>query len=404
MKRYSIEFKSFLFLVLLLCSFSSFSQEQFNPVNDVHSNDQVQIDKYAFETALNSADRTITFLQWVIGVFSGVITILFVIFKYRDEKSLEKNRDELRLSQEKIEKIRYELLDEEQKLNSTLQRLQKMTSDYESKIEYIEKKIQSLEQKSDELDRKTDNINETNMYFSIAYNAVENGNNQEAVNYYTKIIDSKPDEHTLKTVLNNRAIAYQNLGKSELALMDYQRVIDLDPAHPQSYGNRGNVYDASGDYIKAVNEYSKAIELKNDYADAIYNRGCTYLKLKNYEMAVNDFKSLLKISPGDIDGMFNLAETYFLTGNFDESKKVIDQLNLLNLENGNVTVLKFFEMLYNIAAGSKFIKSDDFKNSVSENGKLKWNIADLKEWALISNSLNADKKKQLKELFKIAES
>jgi len=126
MGKLYLVFSLFLFLIAV----NIYPQDQMTPVSGAHDTEKVSIDKYVFETALNSADRTITFLQWVIGVFSGVITILFVIFKYRDEKSLEKNRDELKDSQDKIERIRLELIDEEHKMNSMLEKLQTMTQYY----------------------------------------------------------------------------------------------------------------------------------------------------------------------------------------------------------------------------------------------------------------------------------
>ena len=59
MNRYSIAIAA----MLVLFSFSVFSQDQMSPVTGSHDLEKVTIDKYVFETALNSADRTITFLQ-----------------------------------------------------------------------------------------------------------------------------------------------------------------------------------------------------------------------------------------------------------------------------------------------------------------------------------------------------
>jgi len=389
--------------MLLMISFTLFSQDQMSPVTGSHDLEKVTIDKYVFETALNSADRTITFLQWVIGVFSGVITILFVIFKYRDEKSLQKNRDELKESQEKIERIRLELVEEEHKMNLMLERLQNITGDYESKIAAIESKITNLETKSDELDRKTDNMNEINRYFSIAYNSVESGNYSEAVKYYTRIIESNPDELTLKVVLNNRGIALQNLGKPELALKDYERVIDMDPLHPQSYGNRGNVYDSTGNFERAIADYSKGIELKNDYTDAYYNRGWVYLRIKDYNKAAADFKKLIQISPSDIDAMFSLAESNLLEGNLSAFANIIEDIKRKQLNENYRTVLHFFELLGKITGGEKVDKpAETLGESIKINGRLKWNIGELIEWAKTSPALSGNQRAQAIELLSAA--
>jgi tetratricopeptide (TPR) repeat protein len=390
-------------LLLLIFTLHVFSQEQMSPVTGAHDMEKVTIDKYVFETALNSADRTITFLQWVIGVFSGVITILFVIFKYRDEKSLEKNRDELKESRDNIERIRLELVDEEHKLNVMLEKLQVMTRDYESKITGIERKISNLETKSDELDKKTDNMNEISRYFSIAYNSVESGNYSEAVLYYSKIIDTEPDELTLKVVLNNRGIAYQNLGKNDLALKDYQRVIDMDPNHPQSYGNRGNVYDTTGNFEKAIADYTRGIELKSDYTDAYYNRAWVYLKQKNYHAAAGDLKKLLELQPGDIDAMFALAEVYLMLNEKASLVNVLVELRRTGVEGINETLRVMFELLQKIVSGNTV--HDPIKQlrvAIEKYGKSKWSLEELFSWAKSSQELNEHQKLMVKELLETA--
>ncbi len=376
-----------LYLVFSLFLFSIavniYPQDQMTPVSGAHDTEKVSIDKYVFETALNSADRTITFLQWVIGVFSGVITILFVIFKYRDEKSLEKNRDELKDSQDKIERIRLELIDEEHKMNSMLEKLQTMTQDYEKKISTIESKIAGLEIKSDELDRKTDNMNEINRYFSIAYSAVENNNNAEAVKYYTRIIEAEPDALTMKVVLNNRGIAYQNLGRSDLAIKDYQRVISMDPNHPQSYGNRGNVYDANGEYEKAVADYSKAIELKPDYADAYFNRASTFMKLRKYHDAEADFRKLLQIAPDDAAAAASLAEIFLITSKLPELKKLLeDYRNMLSKKN-YMPLVVFYEAALKLLAGEPDTSKETamVRSAAEKFGKTQWDFTEITSWA-----------------------
>lgn len=376
-----------LYLVISLFLFTAavnmYAQDQMTPVSGTHDTEKISIDKYVFETALNSADRTITFLQWVIGVFSGVITILFVIFKYRDEKSLEKNRDELKDSQDKIEKIRLELIDEEHKMNSMLEKLQTMTQDYEKKISTIESKIAGLEIKSDELDRKTDNMNEINRYFSIAYSAVENNNNAEAVKYYTRIIEAEPDALTMKVVLNNRGIAYQNLGRFDLALKDYQRVISMDPNHPQSYGNRGNVYDANGEYQKAVADYTRAIELKPDYADAYFNRASTYMKMRRYDEAASDFRKLLQIAPDDAAAAASLAEIFLLTSKLPELRKLLEDYRSTLSKKNYMPMVVFFEAVLKIQAGDGEPANGIamVASAVEKFGKPQWDFTELTSWA-----------------------
>jgi tetratricopeptide (TPR) repeat protein len=326
----------FVFLLsaaLLIFHTLTFSQQQFTPENNNLDSQTVVIDRYIFEAMLNNADRTITFLEWMIGVFSGVITILFLVFNYRDQKSLEKNRSELKLSQEMLEKTRAKMISEEQNMNATLEKMQSIYREYEEKISSINSKIIALETKSRELDKKTDIMNEITRYFSIAYQAVENKNFEDAVKYYSKILELNPDAITKTVVYNNRGIAYQNMGKNSLAIEDYTRVIALNPGHAYAYNHRGNAYYDEGEHELAMKDYSRAIEIKPDYPDAYFNRGNQYLEMKNYEAAVNDFTFAIELNPEDAESYSKRSLAYRLLGNKALAKSDLTKACELEPEN-----------------------------------------------------------------------
>lgn len=297
----------------------TFSQQQFTPENNNLDSQTVVIDRYIFEAMLNNADRTITFLEWMIGVFSGVITILFLVFNYRDQKSLEKNRNELKSSQEKLEEMRREMTSEEQNISLMIEKMKGLYTEYEDKINSINTKIIALEAKSRELDKKTDVMNEISRYFSIAYQAVESKNYSDAVSYYTKILELSPDIITKTVVLNNRGIAYQNMGEAAKAIEDYTRVIELNPAHSHAFNHRGNAYYDLGNFDAALKDYTRAIELKPDYGDAYYNRANQYLENKNYKAAINDFTSAIEVMPKDAEAYNRRGRAYLASGSRDNA-------------------------------------------------------------------------------------
>lgn len=297
------------------------------------TNQQVVLDYHVYEAMLSSADRTITFLQWVIGVFSGVITLLFLIFNYRDQKALEKNRNELKASQDKLEQMRLEMAGEEQHINAMIQKMQGLYTEYEDKISAINNKITSLEAKSRELDKKTDVMNEISRYFSIAYQAVESKNFADAVRYYTKILELSPDIVTQTVVYNNRGIAYQNMGEPAKAIEDYSKVIELNPAHAHAFSHRGNAYFDTGNHDAALKDYTRAIELKPDYADAYFNRANQYIEMKQYALAVNDFTSVLQLIPNDAQAYNRRGTAYLAMG--DKEKAKVDFAKAAELEPSN---------------------------------------------------------------------
>jgi tetratricopeptide (TPR) repeat protein len=62
-------------------------------------------------------------------------------------------------------------------------------------------------------------------------------------------------------------------------LLDYDRVIELDPRMPFAYFNRGNIRNRMKDYNSAILDYSQAIKLNPELAEAYFNRGLTYIYL-----------------------------------------------------------------------------------------------------------------------------
>jgi len=69
----------------------------------------------------------------------------------------------------------------------------------------------------------------------------------------------------------------------EAMLLDYKKVILLDPDFPFSYYNRGVILSALGNYREALSDFRKSVELKKNLAEGYYNLGLIYLLLKeNY--------------------------------------------------------------------------------------------------------------------------
>ena len=68
----------------------------------------------------------------------------------------------------------------------------------------------------------------------------------------------------------NRGLAYANIGEYQLAIRDYDKVIELDPEHAEAYCFRGLAYDNLGDYRQAIGDYDKAIESDPEVRSGLY--------------------------------------------------------------------------------------------------------------------------------------
>lgn len=68
------------------------------------------------------------------------------------------------------------------------------------------------------------------------------------------------------------------LGKYDLAIQDYTKALDVDPANSFAYYNRGITKDRMGDFEGAVADFSSAISLDPGNADFYHNRGFSLRK------------------------------------------------------------------------------------------------------------------------------
>ena len=62
---------------------------------------------------------------------------------------------------------------------------------------------------------------------------------------------------------------HHSRGEHDLAIEDYNTVIEMKPDNVEAYIYRGLTYHHKGEYDRAIGDYTKAIELKPNYAGPI---------------------------------------------------------------------------------------------------------------------------------------
>jgi tetratricopeptide (TPR) repeat protein len=74
----------------------------------------------------------------------------------------------------------------------------------------------------------------------------------------------------------------------QLAIQDYDKVIELQPDNAFGYFNRANVKVRLKDYSGAVQDYTRAIEKEPGLAEAFFNRALTLIYLNDTRSACLD--------------------------------------------------------------------------------------------------------------------
>lgn len=102
-------------------------------------------------------------------------------------------------------------------------------------------------------------IQNYNLFYK-GFKAIENGDYQSAVKYFTDYIRENKE-------------------------------------NANAYYNRGYVYDELGEYSKAISDLTKAVEINPIFAEAYCTRGVVFYKLNEYSKAILDYTKAMSINP-----------------------------------------------------------------------------------------------------------
>ena len=106
---------------------------------------------------------------------------------------------------------------------------------------------------------------------------------QNSLNLWNELISKYPEGFAAYL---NRGQIFVAQGQHNLAIADYTKAIELEPAFPGSYVNRGTVLAQTGRTQEAMADFDKALSLNPTIAEAYFNRAI--IKEQN-----NDFKGAL---------------------------------------------------------------------------------------------------------------
>jgi len=88
-----------------------------------------------------------------------------------------------------------------------------------------------------------------------------------------------------------------NLNRTEKAIENFSRAINIDPQRADGYLGRANTLNTMGRYEEALNDYNRALEIDPNMANAYVNRGIAYSHLGKVEKAIADYEKGMEIDP-----------------------------------------------------------------------------------------------------------
>lgn len=153
-------------------------------------------------------------------------------------------------------------------------------------------------------------------FFYQGKNLYEEGNNEEAIKFYTKFLEMFPKDHK---AYNYRGMAYYTRKQYEKAISDYNAAIKLDPTFAAAYNNRGEAYYKMKEYELSVKDFNYVIKNNPGNMDARFGRGVVLMSDEEYDDALEDFKKVIKENPENTSALINMGLCEYHKKRYEEA-------------------------------------------------------------------------------------
>lgn len=98
-------------------------------------------------------------------------------------------------------------------------------------------------------------------------------------------------------VWNKLGMAYQHMYALDIAKLQYEKALQLDPKYAEAINNLGTVYYGQQNYRKAEKYYRRAIKLKSGCATFYSNLGTAYFSDHNYKHGIQAYRKAFALDP-----------------------------------------------------------------------------------------------------------
>ena len=130
--------------------------------------------------------------------------------------------------------------------------------------------------------------------YSIFCEADLTNNSEKKIAGFSKFIDLSP-KYGLAKAYESRGIAYIYIEKTDAALADLNKSLQLDPADPYTFYFKGDAYMDLKKLDSAIDNFNYAIKLDPNFSLAYHLRGIAFDDQKKYQNALDDFTKEIKL-------------------------------------------------------------------------------------------------------------
>lgn len=199
--------------------------------------------------------------------------------------------------------------------------------DYE---EAINLSLSSYQQLNNYFGENKFQLHQSILLYTIAQVYIAIKDYQEAIKYFTRIIQIDP---SYSEYYNERGNVYQKMGNLKMAIADYQMAIKVSPPYPEVWTNLAQCYRQIGDSEKGLEAYSRSLDLDQNQTLALAGRAECYEMLGEIRLAINDYTQSLKLDSQQPLVLANRAILYYELKQFTASIYDLNRAIEIDVEN-----------------------------------------------------------------------
>jgi tetratricopeptide (TPR) repeat protein len=153
-------------------------------------------------------------------------------------------------------------------------------------------------------------------YLSLGNLYVETGDNAMALLAYQRALEINP-RHS--GVLYNLGNLYKEQGRLKEALGFYQKALEINPRMSDIYLNMGVIYGRQGEKDREKFFYQKALEADPRSGRAYFNLGFLEEAAENLPVALELYQKSVDLDPANAEGYYNMGNIYARLKRDDEA-------------------------------------------------------------------------------------
>jgi putative GTP pyrophosphokinase len=119
----------------------------------------------------------------------------------------------------------------------------------------------------------------------------------EAIAFYSRILELKPDNTVSSLIYKHRGMANFAQSQYQDAIDDFTKALELDPASYKAAYYRGVVKSVLKEYSGAIDDYSLSLKINPYQSFCLFRRGQAYYHIEDYPQALGDCDVSLALDP-----------------------------------------------------------------------------------------------------------